>query len=54
MSNTQRTTRIAALLQEEYGSPDLGNKRDPVDEIVFILLSEKTDEAKYVEAYERL
>jgi len=46
--------KIAQLLSAEYGDPLLNNKRDPIDEIVFILLSGKTDEAKYVAAFTRL
>jgi DNA (cytosine-5)-methyltransferase 1 len=43
--------RIAALL---YGTPDLGNKKDPVDELVYIILSRKTREGAYQDSYERL
>lgn len=50
----ERVRRITEVLSSEYGSPSLGNESDPVAEIVFILLSEKTDEAKYVQAYETL
>jgi DNA (cytosine-5)-methyltransferase 1 len=45
---------ITSLLSREYGDPGLQNQRDPLDELVFILLSEKTDEAKYVTAFLRL
>jgi DNA (cytosine-5)-methyltransferase 1 len=41
-------------LAAEYNSPFLSNKTDPLDEIVFILLSEKTDEAKYIRAFDNL
>lgn len=51
---TRRLTRITSILADEYGSPFLNNKTDPLDEIVFILLSEKTDEAKYIKAFENL
>jgi endonuclease III len=37
-----------------YGTPDLGNYRDPVKEIYYILLSAKTTEGLYRAAYGRL
>jgi DNA (cytosine-5)-methyltransferase 1 len=43
--------RILALL---HGTPDLGNKSDPVDELVYIMLSRKTAEGAYQEAFNRL
>lgn len=54
MKSAKRTERITELLEQEYRSPDLGNKLDPIEELVFVLLSEETDEAKYVEAFDRL
>jgi len=47
-------TRITAILSDEYRDPILGNRSDSLDELVFILLSAKTDEEKYLEAFERL
>lgn len=52
--NVHRVKRLTALLLQEYGLPKLGNKRNPLDELVFILLSEKTDEKKYRKAYANL
>src|SRR4051794_33230624 len=46
-----RIDRIAAALDDEYGSPDLGNKPDPVDELVYIALSRRTRESAYQTAY---
>lgn len=43
--------RILALL---HGTPDLENKPDPVDELVYIILSRKTRESAYQDAYEKL
>jgi len=43
--------RILALL---HGSPDLENKSDPVDELVYIILSRKTRESAYQDAYAKL
>ena len=54
LSSRRRIERIVDLLSGEYGSPDLGNKADPIDEIVFIILSAKTDEQKYLRAYDNL
>lgn len=54
MKSASRTRRITEILEREYRSRDLGNKTDPIEELVFVLLSEKTDEAKYVEAFEQL
>jgi endonuclease III len=45
---------IARILSVLYGNPDLGNKHDPVDELVYIILSRKTFEAAYQKGYELL
>lgn len=49
-----RVNKITEILAREYADPTLGNFRDPLDEIVFILLSEKTDESKYEKAFRNL
>jgi DNA (cytosine-5)-methyltransferase 1 len=36
---------LARILAVLYGSPDLGNKPDPTDEMVYIILARKTREA---------
>lgn len=54
MNAAERIKRITEILELEYESPDLGNQSDPIAELVFILLSEKTDEEKYVSAFNRL
>jgi DNA (cytosine-5)-methyltransferase 1 len=46
--------QVVHLLDREYSTPRLGNPSNPIDELIFILLSEKTDEAKHVEAFRRL
>jgi len=43
--------RIVAVL---HGTPDLGNKSEPVDELVYIILSRKTRESAYQATYEDL
>lgn len=45
---------IAELLDFTYGSPDHKNKKDPLDELVFILLSRRTREGGYETAYDNL
>jgi DNA (cytosine-5)-methyltransferase 1 len=47
-------SRIVSILSNEYGDPLLKNKRNPVDELIFAVLSERTDETKYVAAFRRL
>ena len=46
--------RISDRLSEEYGDPRLGNKEDPLDELVFIILSAKTAERSYLRTYDAL
>ena len=46
-----RLLAINELLEDEYGTPDLGNKEDPVDELVYIILSRRTREAAYQSAF---
>lgn len=50
----QRIAGIAALLEAAYGTPDLGNKPDPVDELVYIALSRRTREGAYQAGYNAL
>ncbi|ACG75155.1 DNA-cytosine methyltransferase [Anaeromyxobacter sp. K] len=45
---------IARALELLYGTPDLGNKPDPVDELVYIVLSRKTREDAYQATYDAL
>ncbi len=46
--------QICAELDDQYGSPDLFNKEDPLDELIFIILSSKTTEASYIQVYNNL
>lgn len=46
--------QIVSTLSGEYGTPGLNNFRDPLDELVFILFSEKTNEDKCISAFRRL
>lgn len=45
---------MAALLHGEYGTPHLGNMSDPTDEFAYIVLSRKTAERAYIQAFEAL
>lgn len=45
---------ISRILATVYETPDLGNKHDPVDELVYIILSRKTYEDSYQRAYDAL
>ena len=45
---------VARILAVLYGSPDLGNKPDPTDELVYILLARHTREGAYQQAFESL
>jgi endonuclease III len=61
MSRRRRTAwtvrRIHALsstLKQVYGNPRHHNKDDPLDELVFIILSSKTNERGYLETYNEL
>lgn len=45
---------VERRLRRRFGTPALGNKRNPVRELIYIVLSAKTPEARYQEAYRRL
>lgn len=51
ISHLREVARILAVL---YGSPNLGNKADPTDELVYILLARHTREGAYQQAFEAL
>jgi endonuclease III len=51
---SQRALDICERLDEEYHRPDLGNHIDPVDELIYILLSTMTTEANYQRAFAEL
>lgn len=46
--------KVADRLVKAYGRPTLGNYRDPVKEIFFIVLSARTSEVLYKRAYRKL
>ena len=51
---TRKMSIVADRLAATYGAPTLGNFRDPVKEVFFILLSARTDETLYVRAFRKL
>lgn len=51
---TVRAKKVANTLHEVYGSPRHGNKDDPLDELVFIILSQMTTHHSFGRVYDRL
>lgn len=45
---------VSRRLSREYGDPRLNNKDDPLDELIFIILSAKTTESSYLRTYNAL
>jgi DNA (cytosine-5)-methyltransferase 1 len=45
---------VARILAAVHGTPRLGNKQDPVDELVYIILARKTREDAYQKAFDAL
>lgn len=54
MSPLARAAAICRALDAAYARPELGNHADPVDELVYILLSTMTTEANYQRSYAAL
>src|SRR6266581_3847444 len=52
----QRLARVDGVLRRAYGTPEklLGNKADPLDEAIYIVLSYQTDLARVRETWSRL
>jgi len=46
--------QLSVILATLYSTPGLGNKSDPVDELVYIILSRKTFEDSYQRAFDAL
>ena len=49
ISFLREIARIVAVL---HGTPNLGNKSDPTDELVYIILARKTRESAYQQTYD--
>lgn len=45
---------VCDVLDELYHSPNLGNKTDPLDELMFIVLAKKTAESSFVNCFDLL
>lgn len=45
---------VTQMLAERYGTPDLGNKDDSIDELAYIILSRRTREGAYQAAFAAL
>ncbi len=43
--------KISTLLHDYHGTPDLGNHEDPLNELVYIILSRRTRENAYKQAF---
>ena len=57
MASTDRykeVREIAKVLHNRYGTPDLGNLEDPLDELVFILTTFKTNHTNYMPVFHAL
>jgi len=50
----RKMRRVHVKLVPLYGEPRLGNFRDPLDEIAFIILSARTTETLYVRAHKNI
>lgn len=50
----RRVRAICRLLDDTYHQPDLGNHSDPVDELIYILLSTMTTEVNYRRSFAAL
>jgi endonuclease-3 len=50
----RRASRATTILREHYGSPRHDNKDDPLDEVVFIVLSQMTTHHSFGRVFKRL
>ena len=46
-----RITTVSKLLHKQYKSPDLNNKKNPLDEFLYILLSQKRTFSRFQKTY---
>lgn len=54
IGKTKTVKRIVSILRSKYESPTLGNHDDPLDELFFILLSQRTTDPSYTRVFVRL
>jgi len=50
----RRLRQVGTLLGAEYGSPRLGNVKDATDELIYILLSNRTDPRRYPRVFREM
>ncbi len=50
----RKARRVAALLHSAYGSPHHDNKDEPLDELIFIVLSQMTTQPSFGRVFQRL
>ena len=50
----RKSHRVAVLLHKAYGSPSHNNKKDPLDELIFIILSLMTTQHSFNRVFDRL
>lgn len=53
-SRAQVVRRVCEILERTYGNPRLGNPKDPLDDLIYVLLSNKTPPGRARAVYERL
>lgn len=53
-SRLARVRRVCTRLESHYGRPRLGNPKDPLDDLIFIILSNRTSPARATGAYKLL
>ena len=53
-ADVRRLREIEARLRREYGQPRHFNPADPLDDLIFLVLSRMTQEIKYIRTYSRL
>lgn len=46
--------QICRVIASQYGTPDLGNLSDPIDELVYIVTTFKTNESNYQKVFQDL
>ncbi len=54
LSVLEKLSWIVELLDARYGSAPLGNKKDPLDELIYILLSVQTQASGFNRSYDAL
>ena len=53
LGKAKTASKVTGKLRDTYGTPDLGNYAEPVDELLFILLSQRTTGPSYERVFAR-